>query len=210
MRRYLYPILFGFLLASSGVLCPPPVAAQTQDAVTPKALADDPEAPVIGNPQGDVTIIAFVDYNCTRCKASEPALKQLLAKDGNIRVVYKDWPILAPSSIFGARLALAAKYQGKYEAMHAALMKIPGTGVDNSRMQAAARAAGIDIDRLNKDLDRHSSEIVARIRRNDAEAKAMGFIGTPVYVIGNEIIAGPLDLKGFEKSVVAARHGAAP
>ena len=188
-----------------GNLAGPEAAFAQQAPITRAQLYDDPDAPVAGNPKGDVTIVAFLDYNCPYCKKSAPALARLIATDPNVRVIYKDWPILAPTSTYGAKLALGAKYQGKYEAVHDALMKIPGSGISRERMDEALRAAGVDIDLLNKDLDRHFDEIVALIRRNDDEAKALGLIGTPVYVIGPFKMASALDYEGFKQAVSDVR-----
>lgn len=172
--------------------------------LTQAAPDDDPSAPIGGNPKGHLTIVAFVDYNCPYCKTSAAALADLVASDRDIRLVYKDWPIVAATSTYGAKLALGAKYQGKYEAVHNALMALQGPG-DRDRMDDAVRGAGVDIDRLNKDLDVHFDEIVATIRHNDAEAKALGLRGTPAYFIGPyEVIAAP-DEDGFKKIVAAAR-----
>ncbi|MGB8278917.1 MAG: DsbA family protein [Methylovirgula sp.] len=183
--------------------------AQAQDVkpseLTREAILNDPDAPVGGNPKGDVTIVAFEDYNCTRCKSAEPALQKLIKDDGHIRLVYKDWPILAATSTYGAELALAAKYQGKYVAVHNLLMRIPGTGVSKEAMDRALRAAGVDIDRLGKDLQSHHEEIHALIRRNDAQAVGMGFQGTPVFLIGPYQVAAALDYDGFKKVVAQAR-----
>ena len=89
-------------------------------------ILGDPAAPVGGDPKGDVTIVAFLDYNCPFCKKATPGLARAVRDDGHTRLVYKDWPILAPSSVDGAELALAAKYQGKYEEAHAAMMALKG------------------------------------------------------------------------------------
>jgi protein-disulfide isomerase len=179
--------------------------APAQDVpVTQEMLDNDPEAPVAGNPKGDVTIVAFVDYTCPYCKVSAPALTRLIASDPNVRVVYKDWPILSADSGYGAKLALGAKYQGKYEAVHDALMNIHGP-VDREKMNEALRATGIDVDLLNQDLDKHFDEIVALIRRNDAQAKQLHLPGTPVYVVGSIKMATALDDDGFKRAVAAAR-----
>lgn len=77
-----------------------------------------------GNPKGNITIVTFFDYNCPYCKKAEPDLERVVKEDGQIRLVYKDWPILTKASVYGAQMALAAKYQGKYDAVHAALMAI--------------------------------------------------------------------------------------
>src|SRR5208337_1606355 len=116
------------------------------------AVLNDPDAPVAGNPDGDVAIVAFLDYNCPYCKRTAPDLKRFLSTDGKVRVVYKDWPILAESSVYGARLALAAKLQGKYGAAHDALMGIRGQKVSEASMREAVRAAGVDMAALDRDL----------------------------------------------------------
>lgn len=164
----------------------------------------DPEAPIGGNPKGDLTIVAFLDYNCPYCKQSAPALEKILQTDGNIRLVYKDWPILAESSVYGAQLALGAKHQGKYEAVHKALMGIPGHGIPKEKMLAAVKASGIDMRRLQADLDAHSTEIMALLKRNLAQANALGLQGTPTYIIG-PFVESTLDYDGFKQVVSDAR-----
>ncbi len=176
-------------------------AAAPSNGVDAHAILDDPDAPVGGNPNGDVTIVAFVDYNCPFCKRSEPDLRRLVATDGKIRLVYKDWPVLARSSVTGARLALAAKHQGKYEAAHAALMAIHGPKTTESAMREAVAAAGIDMARLDKDLDANNAAIMDLIRRNAAQADALGLKGTPVYLIGPYLVEAALNYDGFAEVV---------
>src|SRR5690606_15991064 len=91
------------------------------DDLSAEMILNDPDAPVGGNPEGELTIVSFFDYNCPFCKRTVAPLNAVLASDGNIRHVYKDWPILTKSSIYGAKLALAAKYQGRYEDAYSAL-----------------------------------------------------------------------------------------
>ncbi len=129
-----------------------------------QAILNDPDAPVGGNPKGDVTIVAFLDYNCPFCKKATPALDKVVAADGGVRLVYKDWPILAESSVDGARMALAAKCQGKYLQAHAALMAVPDRN-SRDRMAEAIRNAGVDMTQLDADLKTHESEITALIKR---------------------------------------------
>ena len=177
-----------------------------------EAILNDPDAPVGGNPDGDVTIVAFFDYNCPFCKKVTPALAKLVAADGGVRLVYKDWPILAASSVDGARMALAAKYQGKYEQAHAALMVAPGRS-SRDRMAEAIRNAGVDMTRLEADLKTHDSEISALINRNRDEADSLGLEGTPVFLIGPFKVAAALDYDGLKRVVDQARarqKGAAP
>ena len=168
------------------------------------AILDDPDAPVGGNPDGDVTIVAYVDYNCPFCKRSEPDLQRFVSTDGQIRLVYKDWPILAKSSVTGARLALAAKYQGKYQAAHAALMALHGRSSD-AVMRSAVATAGVDGAQLEKDLDAHGEAIMDLIRRNGAQADALHVQGTPVYLIGPYIAAAALTYDEFADAVAKFR-----
>jgi protein-disulfide isomerase len=97
------------------------------DDMSAEMILNDPEAPVGGNPNGDLTIVSFFDYNCPFCKRTVEPLNTVLESDGNVRHVYKDWPILAQSSVYGAKLALAAGYQNRYEEAYLALMGIEGT-----------------------------------------------------------------------------------
>jgi protein-disulfide isomerase len=207
MRRF----GFGVFVASFGLLCFGFGAlAHAQDVkpseLTREAILNDPDAPVGGNPKGDVTIVAFEDYNCPFCKKAEPALQKLVKDDGHIRLVYKDWPILAPTSTYGAEVALAAKYQGKYEIVHRVLMRIPGNRVGKEAMDKALHESGVDVARLNKDLDTHRDDIRALLRRNNAQATGMGFQGTPVFLIGPYLVAAALDYDHFKKVVAQARN----
>ncbi len=174
--------------------------------ISREMIIGDPAAPVGGDPKGDVTIVAYLDYNCGFCKRSAPALERLVKTDGRIKLVYKDWPILAESSVAGAKIALAAKYQGKYEAAHRALMSLPGGNVAQAKMLAAAATAGIDMARLETDAAAHDAEIVALLKRNDAQARGMGFAGTPVYLIGPLLVAAAPTYEEFRDAVAQARE----
>ncbi len=169
------------------------------------ALIHDAASPMLGNPQGDVTIVAFVDYNCAYCKKSEADLEALLADDPKVRVIYKDWPILAKTSVAAAKVAIAATWQGKYAEMHKALMRMKAHPANDADISEAAVAAGVDVTRLNKDLDQRDGEIIALLKRNFQEADALQLKGTPVYLIGPFITASPLDLPQFKQIVADAR-----
>jgi protein-disulfide isomerase len=183
-----------FALPNSG-------ARAQSDGLDIEAILNDPDAPVAGNPQGDVTIVAFLDYNCPFCKKTAADLQRFVATDGKVRLVYKDWPILTKASVYGARLALAAKYQGKYDVVHAALMRIRGRGTSEESMLAAVKSSGVDMNTLQNDLDAHAADIAAILKRNMGQANALGLQGTPVYLIGPFKIAAALDYNGFEKAV---------
>jgi protein-disulfide isomerase len=171
---------------------------------TKKMVLNDPAAPVGGNPKGDVTIVAYSDYNCPFCKKSAPDLERIVREDGNIRLIYKDWPILTPSSSYGAKLALAAKYQGKYETAHNALMGIFGRGVLEARMLDAIKETGIDMAQLEADMKTHADDIDALLARTMAQADTFGFQGTPTYLIG-PFETSTLDFEGFKRVVADAR-----
>jgi protein-disulfide isomerase len=175
-----------------------------QSAIIRDMILNDPAAPVGGNPQGDVTIVAFVDYNCPFCKRSSKDLELVAKEDGNIRLIYKDWPVIAPTSLYGAQLAIASNYQEKYEIAHRALMAIPGFNISQEEMHEALSKAGIDMKRLNSDLVANAAEIDGLVRRNLSIGDTLSFAGTPVYLVGSYMTS-TLDVDGFKKVVAAAR-----
>jgi protein-disulfide isomerase len=181
------------------------VALAQDKGISVDAILNHQQAPVGGNPEGDVTIVAFLDYNCPFCKQSAPDLEKLVKDDGGIRLVYKDWPILTPASFHGAQLALAAKHQGKYEQVHHALMAIPGRRISKDTMTEAVLKSGVDMERLNADLKRHGAEIQSLIQRNLDQAEALGLSGTPVYLIGPFKASATLSYEQFRKAVGDAR-----
>lgn len=170
-----------------------------------EAILNDPAAPVGGNPKGDVTIVAFLDYNCPFCKKATPQIEKLIRTDGQIRLVYKDWPILTEASVYGARLALAANYQGQYERAHDALMAVPGRRNGEDVMLAAVKNSGVDMDRLKTDLKAHDADISALIKRNAGQAEALGLQGTPAFLIGPFLVAAALDYEQYKKIVDQTR-----
>lgn len=175
------------------------------EGVDVNAILRDPAAPTFGNPDGDVTIIAFLDYNCPFCKKSAPDLARVVKEDGHIRLVYKDWPVLTEASVYGAQLALAATYQDRYETVHNALMAIPGRRIDEPTMLKAVAASGVDLDRLMADLNAHIADIGALLKRNAAQADSLGLSGTPTYLVG-PLLASTLDYASFKRAVAEARR----
>jgi protein-disulfide isomerase len=176
------------------------------DDLSAEMILNDPDAPVGGNAKGDLTIVSFFDYNCPFCKRTVGPLNAVLASDGNIRHVYKDWPILARSSIYGAKLALATRYQHRYEDAYAALMRIDGSGISEDRMRRGLESAGFDMKRLEAEASRHDGEITPLLRRNNAQAEGLGLRGTPVFLIGQFLVASALDEAGFRQVVKDARE----
>ena len=198
--------VIGGLWAGDGVAAPldGEKAAQSLQA----ALLHDPASPVLGNPDGDVTIVAFTDYNCPYCRASDGNLAALIVADPNVRVVYKDWPILSKSSITAAKVAIAAQWQGKYAQVHEALMRMNARPARDQDISRAVIASGVDVSQLNRDLDARDDEIVALLKRNIAEADALQLKGTPVYIVGPFIQPSALDAAGFRQVVAEARKAA--
>ncbi len=199
-------LAFALVLAFPAI--PPSIAFADEADMSREMIVNDPAAPKAGNPKGDVTIVAYLDYNCPYCKKSAPELEKLVKSDGKVRVVYKDWPILTDASVYGAKLALAANYQGKYDEVHKALMSIAGRKIPEDRMLAAIKGSGVDMARLEADAKAHDAEIVALLKRNDAQAKGLQLQGTPVYLIGPLLVAAAPDYAQFKDAVAEARKRA--
>lgn len=180
-------------------------ARSAETEVTRDMILADPEAPIGGNPEGDLTIVDFFDYNCPYCKKSATYLERLVKADGKIRIIYKDWPILTETSIVGAQFALGAKYQGKYLEAHRALMNVPGYGISQDRMVDAVHKSGVDMDRLDSDMKANSGAIALLIKRNLAVAEAIGLQGTPGFLIGPYKVNQALNYEGFQRAVADAR-----
>lgn len=167
-------------------------------------VLNDPASPVGGNPKGSLNIVTFFDYNCPFCRQASKPLGDVVRGDGDIRLVYKEWPILTDASRDGAVLALAAHRQGKYEIAHAALMAQEGRA-DPAAMRSVLEATDIDMTRLDADRAAHSKEINAQLDRNLAIAEALGLQGTPAYLVGPFLVASALDTAGFEQVIKDAR-----
>jgi protein-disulfide isomerase len=165
-------------------------------------LVNDSFSPVAGNPSGDVTIVEFFDYNCGYCKRAFAELQEVLNKDKNIRVVFKEFPILGPSSETAAKWALAASKQKKYFEFHKALMENKSP-IDETLLEKLAQGAGMDVAQAKKDID--SPEVAQEIEKNRALASQLYISGTPAFVIGDDISRGAIPLAEMEKKISAAR-----
>ncbi|MDB5518297.1 MAG: oxidoreductase, partial [Tardiphaga sp.] len=161
-----------------------------------------------GNADGNITIVEWFDYQCPYCRKLEPELQQAVKGDGKVRLVFKDWPILGPASVYASRLALATKFQGKFVEAHAALI-----GLDVKLTEPGARdrlaKAGIDVDRALADLETNRDAIAAVLKRSDTQATAFGFQGTPAFIIGKFRVPGPLTREQFGQAIADARKAAA-
>jgi protein-disulfide isomerase len=198
-------VMFGIDIAPGSALGQ---SDASDNVLTESAVLRDPEIPVAGNPDGDITIVEYFDFNCPYCRKLEPELRQVVQDDGKVKLVYKDWPVLGPVSIAAARLALATKYQDKYVAAHDALM---GTAsrLTEPRIRELLADAKIDVDRAVKDLETNAKAIDAILARNNDQATAFGFKGTPAFIIGKFRVPGALTMAQFDQAIADARKAAA-
>jgi protein-disulfide isomerase len=164
----------------------------------------DPEVPVLGNPDGDIAIVEWFDYQCPYCRRIEPELRQAVQDDGKVRLVLKDWPILGPVSKVAARMALACKFQDKYDKAHDALIGV-SSKLTEPRIDELLSAAGVDMDRARRDLADRAETIDAILARNNAQAEGLGFRGTPAFIVGKFRVPGVLTLTQFEQVIADAR-----
>jgi protein-disulfide isomerase len=177
------------------------------DVLTKEAVLRDAENPVLGNPQGDITIVEYFDYQCPYCKKISPVLDQVMNEDKKVRLVLKDWPILGEPSGYAARLVLAAKYQNKYEAAHRALIVKVGR-LTETVIDETLTKAGVDVVKAKADLAANKPAIDALLKRNDAQAQAFGFRGTPAFVVGTFRVPGGLTAEQFKLAIADARKAA--
>ena len=165
-------------------------------------LLNDAASPVSGNLKGDITVVEFFDYRCGFCKRVAGAVTQLQADDVQVRVVYKDLPILGEASELAAKAALASKAQGRHQTFHEALLAAKGD-VTKEVVLRIAGEVGLDPQRLETDME--NPEWVTIIERNRALAKELGIGGTPAFVVGNELVPGTMDLNGLKELVSRVR-----
>jgi protein-disulfide isomerase len=179
-------------------------AARAAIAGSRQELLAAPGDPVAGNPNGDVTLVEFYDTRCPYCRQLLPTLATLLAQDHGVRLVYKDLPILGPSSQMEARALLAADRQGGYGKLQSVFMHDQGNATADT-VRAAAQSVGLDADRLLRDMQ--DPAIQQRIDANVALARKLGVEGTPAVVIGPNMIPGAVDIADLEHAVTVARQG---
>jgi protein-disulfide isomerase len=168
-------------------------------------LENSPRDFVLGNPQGDVTMVEFLDYNCGYCKRAVADVKVLIKADPKLRVVIKDFPVLGPGSVEASRVALAAKTQltgDKLYEFHTRLMERRGQANGESA-KAVAKELGLDMARLDKDLQ--SDQIDATLQENMGLGERLGINGTPGFVIGNEVIAGAVGAEPLKQVIANTR-----
>lgn len=166
-----------------------------------KTIYRSPNASVAGDPEGDITVVEFFDYNCGYCKRGMADIQKLIEKDKRVRVVFKELPILSKGSEEAARAALAAKRQSKYWEFHQAMLSNKGQANEASSLKAAD-ALGLDMAKFKADMK--SNEVAEELDQMKALAKKMGISGTPHFLVGDRSIPGaPEDLHSQLENLVA-------
>jgi protein-disulfide isomerase len=198
----------GAMLPGLGIASRSALAQSDDETVLTEALVlRDPDIPVAGNPDGDITIVEYFDYQCPYCRKIEPELRQVVQDDGKVRLVLKDWPILGEVSVIAARMALASRYQDKFLAAHEAMIGV-NSKLTEPRIRELLAGAGIDVDRVTRDLATNAKAIDAILARNNDQATAFGFRGTPSFIVGKFRVPGVLTMAQFEQAIADARKAA--
>jgi protein-disulfide isomerase len=170
-----------------------------------RLIFESARGPSFGNPQGDVTLVEFFDYNCGYCKRAMQDVMQLSKDDPKLKVVFKEFPVLGPGSVEAAKVAVAVRMQdkgGKYVEFHRRLLG--GRGEANKeRALAAAKDAGFDMARIEKDLQ--SPEIAETLKESTKLAESLGLNGTPTFVIADELVIGAQGYDALKSKIDAAR-----
>jgi protein-disulfide isomerase len=162
----------------------------------------NPNDPIGGNPHGNVTIVEFFDVRCPYCRKLEPEMSALLNSDHDVRLVYKDLPILGPASVLGTKALLAARKQNAYEKLRDVVMRMP-PDITRAGLEAEAKKLGLDSARLLHDMDDPS--IQQQIDTNLRLAKQLNIQGTPAMVVGGDLLPGAVDVAELKQAVADAR-----
>jgi protein-disulfide isomerase len=193
----------------------PTAAAPTPANVDKTALIKSNEAALfasahhvnIGNPQGDVTLVEFFDYNCGFCKRSLSDTLNLMKADPKLKIVLKEFPVLGPGSLEAAKVAIAVRMQDpsgeKYLEFHQKLLA-GGAPANKANALAVAQELGLDISRLEKDMD--SAEVTATLDESRKLAQVLGINGTPSYVVGNKVVIGAVGFATLSDAIKATRN----
>lgn len=172
-------------------------------AASNAALFHDAADPSMGNPHGSVALVEFYDTRCPYCRAMRPEFAELVRRDPDVRVIFKDIPILGPNSVIEARALLAAQRQGHYLALQTALMTGAGATPTEDYLRGLATKLGMDPDRFIRDMK--DPDIAARLAANNALAQTLGVTGTPAIVVGGQLVPGAVSLDDLQKLVASDR-----
>ncbi len=189
-------------MAALGMMAPTPLWAQAQP--TAEEVGFDPDIPVMGNPDGDVTIVEYTDYQCPYCKVSYIELKKVMAVDRNIRLLLRDWPVFGQVSRNAALLALAADAQGRY-ALAVETLMLNRERLSFRRTADLLGAAGVDVSKARDVIATRQDAFIGLLARNETQAKAFGFPGTPGFLLGKAVYKRGMSADDFRKAIAHAR-----
>jgi protein-disulfide isomerase len=174
------------------------------------AIFASPRQVTLGNPQGDVAVVEFFDYNCGYCKRAMTDMLELIKSDGKLKFVLKEFPVLGDGSVQAAQVAAAVRMQDKtgkkYLEFHQKLLG-SRSPADKARALAVAKEIGLDVARIEKDMA--SDEVKATLEESFKLAEALGLNGTPSYVVGNDVVIGAVGLNALKEKINSARCGKA-
>ena len=199
MRRHLAAIATAILVALPAAS---PAQDQAEVAAIKNAVFNDPAAPVMGNPKGNVTLVEFSDYNCGFCRKAAPDVAKFLKSDPDVKLVVHEIPIFGEGSRYAAMAALAAQKQGKYTQFHRAMMGMRGRA-EKASVLRVAREVGLDVARLERDMA--DPAITARIEQSLLLADQIGLAGTPSFIAGDRAVFGALPPETLAELVAEAR-----
>lgn len=172
--------------------------------LTQQEVFQDPDAPVLGNPKGDVTVVEFFDYQCPYCKKGHPDVESVVAEDGNVRLIMKDWPVFGDVSVFASQAVLGANEIGLYKPAMEALMATPGA-LSQDQIKSALATAGIDFGKVATAVQQNDKKISDLLTRNYQQALAFNFRGTPSFVIGKSTYSGVMGKDKLRDAIKQAR-----
>lgn len=167
-----------------------------------RLLERDKNPPVLGNPDGDITLTEFFDYNCGYCRKMAPQIPTLISAEPKLRIAFREWPVFGEGSEFAARAALAARQQDKYWQMHSGLMSMKDRAAEASVLRVA-RAVGLDIDQLRTDMD--SADVSDHINHSFLLGDHMSLVGTPTWIAGDEALFGETSIKELRALIARGR-----
>ncbi len=180
-------------------------AARVGLAAFAKEIYEEPGDEVVGNPDGDVTLVEFFDYNCVYCRRAMPDVVQLMAEDPNLRVVLKEFPILSEASVDAARIGVAvANTEGAdYWTFHETLYTVRGQ-IDKEAALAAAEKIGLN--RVSIELDSQSQSVTDTLQNAYSLAQSLNITGTPAFIIGDQIIPGAVGVDALREAISNVRE----
>lgn len=209
MRPGLRPLLVLAALVAVGAALPwligraAPIGIDLSDRAFTADMLAAPGFPAHGPADADLTVLVFTDYDCGACRKAAPELERAAARDGKVRLVYRDWPVLGPRSVHAARIALAAREEADYHRLHNVLMAAPG--LDEASLRAAVKAAGGDWEAARAGAG--AEDVDALLERTARDAFQLGLAGTPGYLVGPHLLIGAHDEREFRRAFEQARNG---